>query len=153
MNDHLPTVGTSFNGVTLPHNELSSIQSPLEAITQASSTNTESDYVIPASSEADNYEIAPELYSRGNNGLLGDVIGESQALMRSDKYSDHEKADTGKEKRIHQDWELMEDPNAIDVESIFKAADSNTTTENHLEDSSSVHSSLGELSCFVLDAS
>ncbi|CAK9151282.1 unnamed protein product [Ilex paraguariensis] len=65
--------------------ELPSIQSPIPKPSPTSSANTGSGYIVDAtSSDADEYEIAPE-FPLGNSGLLEDLAKESQALTQVEK--------------------------------------------------------------------
>ncbi|XP_059661081.1 transcription factor MYB101 [Cornus florida] len=66
--------------------ELPSIQSimPVTTTTPSSSGNTGSDYTMAASSNAEEYETAPEM-SMANSGLLEALLEESHAMARTDK--------------------------------------------------------------------
>lgn len=131
----IPKMEASFN-------ELPSIQSSFQAITPTCSSNTINDQMIVPSNDGDN-AISPYICPRGNSGLLEDVLGESRALLSSQILSNESKSsesDKGKEKITH-DYSLMEEPENVTLESVFKTNDNNMP----LDDSSSGHSSVGEL--------
>ncbi|PWA93772.1 homeodomain-like protein [Artemisia annua] len=134
----IPKMEASFN-------ELPSIQSSFQAITPTCSSNTVNDQMIVPSNDGDN-AISPYICPRGNSGLLEDVLGESRALLSSQILSNESKSsesDKGKEKVTH-DYSLMEEPENVTLESVFKPNDNNMP----LDDSSSGHSSdeIGEKS-------
>ncbi|KAA8524639.1 hypothetical protein F0562_011062 [Nyssa sinensis] len=141
INTQPPSMGASFDLIDLvtgTERELPSIQSPVPVTTPSSSDNTGGDYMMAASSNADEYEIAPEL-SLANSGLLEALLEESQALTRAQKSST---ADKVKEKCV---VEYGSNEGAGDtgghVESVFR--DGGATIENQWVNSSSVHSSIG----------
>ncbi|KAI7758257.1 hypothetical protein M8C21_003603 [Ambrosia artemisiifolia] len=134
---HIPKIEPSFEDVRLFENvdkDISSIPSSFQAITPTCSSNTANDRLIVQPNDGDN-AISPYV-SRGNSGLLEDVLGESRALISSCKVLE---TDKGIEKLTH-DYSLLQDPVNVTLESVFEPVDPNKMT--NLDDSSSGHSSI-----------
>ncbi|MFS7998807.1 putative transcription factor MYB-HB-like family [Helianthus anomalus] len=133
----IPKIEPAFDDVRLFENvekDIPSIQSLFRAITPTCSSNTANDHLIVQSNDGDN-AISAFVSSRGNSGLLEDVLGESRALISSCKLSE---TDTGIEKMTHE-YPLMEEPENVTLDSVFETGEANKTT---LDDSSSGHSSI-----------
>uniref|UniRef100_A0A5B7BBT0 Transcription factor GAMYB n=1 Tax=Davidia involucrata TaxID=16924 RepID=A0A5B7BBT0_DAVIN len=114
-----PSIGASFELIDLvpgTEREFPSIQSPT-----SSGNTTGSDYMIAASSNADEYEIAPEFsQSQANSGLLEALLEESQALTRAEKSKKDQKLTTAglgvKEKDPMEEINFIDDdlPSLLD---------------------------------------
>nr|QIG55695.1 MYB transcription factor [Paeonia suffruticosa] len=111
--------------------EIPSPQTPLQSTTPASSGTSGGDYMIAA--------------SRGNSGLLDDLLKEAQALSHLEQ-SENEMSRgdefSGSDKGKSVVGEPKEDVGG-NVGSDFRDNAADATTENQLEDSSSVQSSIG----------
>ncbi|NP_001313064.1 transcription factor GAMYB-like [Nicotiana tabacum] len=126
-----------------------SVQSSMPE-TKTCSRNTGSDFMNTTSSDgADNYDINPGL-SRGNSGLLEDLLEESQALTRVEKIEENCPIENEaiKGKLVWEEYGLSEEAEDIILteESTFSFAQEggdNATPNKHSEDSSSLNSSSG----------
>ncbi|XP_076919284.1 uncharacterized protein LOC143580029 [Bidens hawaiensis] len=112
-------------------------EKPVQTITPTCSSNTVNDRLIAPSNDGDN-AISGYMLSRGNSGLLEDVLGESRALISACKSSESDKCI---EKMTHE-YPIMDEPENVTLESVFETGDANKTTT--LDDSSSGHSSPDE---------
>ncbi|XP_076889982.1 uncharacterized protein LOC143542221 [Bidens hawaiensis] len=111
-------------------------EKPVQTITPTCSSNTGNDRLIVPSNDGDN-AISGYISSRGNSGLLEDVLGESLALISACKSSESDKCI---EKMTHE-YPIMDEPENVTLESVFETGDANKTTTT-LDDSSSGHSSI-----------
>ncbi|KAK4366693.1 hypothetical protein RND71_014573 [Anisodus tanguticus] len=114
-------------------------------LTASSSENTCSDF---GSSDANNYAIVAGL-SRGNSGLLEDLLEESQTLARAVKIEENnyldlkEEADENKGKSLWEDYGLVEeeagdkDEAILTEESVYSFAHGGDVTLNNNSESSS----------------
>ncbi|KAK1439823.1 hypothetical protein QVD17_05645 [Tagetes erecta] len=112
-----------------------------QAITPTCSSNTANDHLIVQSNDGDN-AISPYICSRGNSGLLEDVLGESRALISSQILSSECKSSENDKSidKIAHDYPIMEEPENVTLESVFEPRDVNKTAA--LDDSCSGHSSI-----------
>lgn len=101
-------------------------------------TSTSSDHVD------NNYTINHGL-SRGNSGLLEDLLEESHTLTRGEKIEENcpiENEDNNKGKLVWEEYGLTEEA----ADAIFTEESTYNFSHNHSEDSSSPHSSSGKFS-------
>ncbi|OIT35343.1 PREDICTED: transcription factor GAMYB-like [Nicotiana attenuata] len=148
-----PLIGISSNpnglilGMGVQNN--TSVQSSMPETTTCS-RNTGSDFMNTTSSDdADNYVVNHGL-SRGNSGLLEDLLEESQALTRAEKIEENcpIENEASKGKLVWEEYGLSEEAEDIILteESTFSFAQEggdNATPNKHSEDSSSLNSSSG----------
>nr|AAG28526.1 anther-specific myb-related protein 1 [Nicotiana tabacum] len=102
-----------------------------------------------SSDDADNYAVDPGL-SRGNSGLLEDLLEESQTLTRAEKIEENcpIENEAGKGKLVWEEYGLSEEAEDIILteESTFSFAQQggeDATPIKHSEDSTSLNSSSG----------